>query len=303
MRWRSCAPNTADRLRLRRLLATSSQISVLPPDCSRSSATTAGTKLWRTRSRQGGAAGAGACRMHRLRNDERERPQLIAAAAAVAAPTFLIRAALLLRLSGDVAAGYWLEPVDQVGHLVFRFAPVEHRRCGNLRRRDIHVAVRTCRNSIGSDHLRIARIGTVLAIGANSTDGFGLDGCQIEVARIVDREPAVVWLVGVRAIPSITTPCLASLSHTTMLDGTPKLLIERTKPSGTFPPFFLVGMGQAILCYVGAGRMDYARRLMADCVRQAPAWRRSTAVPPPWVRSPKLRAEFMDAFIKAGLPD
>jgi TolB-like protein len=70
-----------------------------------------------------------------------------------------------------------------------------------------------------------------------------------------------------------------------------------------FPPFFLVGMGQAILCYVGADRMDDARRLMAECVRQAPAWRRSTAVPPPWVRSPQLRAEFMEAFVKAGLPD
>jgi TolB-like protein len=70
-----------------------------------------------------------------------------------------------------------------------------------------------------------------------------------------------------------------------------------------FPPFFLVGMGQAILCYVGADRMDDARILMADCVRQAPAWRRSTAVPPPWVRSPQLRAEFMEAFVKAGLPD
>ena len=70
-----------------------------------------------------------------------------------------------------------------------------------------------------------------------------------------------------------------------------------------FPPFFLVGMGQAILCYVGADRMDDARRLMAECIRQAPAWRRSTAVPPPWVRSPQLRAEFIEAFIKAGLPD
>jgi TolB-like protein len=70
-----------------------------------------------------------------------------------------------------------------------------------------------------------------------------------------------------------------------------------------FPPFFLVGMGQAILCYVGANRMDDARRLMAECVRQAPTWRRSTAVPPPWVRSPQLRAEFMEAFVRAGLPD
>jgi TolB-like protein len=70
-----------------------------------------------------------------------------------------------------------------------------------------------------------------------------------------------------------------------------------------FPPFFLVGMGQAILCYVGADRMDDARRLMAECIRQAPGWRRATAVPPPWVRSSQLRAEFMEAFIKAGLPN
>ena len=70
-----------------------------------------------------------------------------------------------------------------------------------------------------------------------------------------------------------------------------------------FPPFFLVGMGQAILCYVGADRMDDAQRLMKECIRQAPGWRRSTAVPPPWVRSPQLRAEFMEAFVKAGLPD
>ena len=70
-----------------------------------------------------------------------------------------------------------------------------------------------------------------------------------------------------------------------------------------FPPFFLVGLGQAILCYVGADRMDDARRLMAACIRQAPGWRRATAVAPPWVRSPKLRGEFMEAFIKAGLPD
>jgi TolB-like protein len=70
-----------------------------------------------------------------------------------------------------------------------------------------------------------------------------------------------------------------------------------------FPPFFLYGMGQAILCYVGADRLDDARRLMVECVRQAPGWRQSTAGPPPWVRSPRLRAELMEALIKAGLPD
>ncbi len=69
------------------------------------------------------------------------------------------------------------------------------------------------------------------------------------------------------------------------------------------PPFYLVGLAQAILCYVGAGRMDDARRLMTECLRQAPQWRRSTAVPPAWVRSPQLRADLMEAFVKAGLPD
>lgn len=84
--------------------------------------------------------------------------------------------------------------------------------------------------------------------------------------------------------------------HTDAADWTDRAL-------RAFPPFFLVGMGQAILCYVGADRMDDARRLMTECVRQAPGWRRSTVVPPPWVRSPQLRTEFMEAFIKAGLPD
>ena len=45
-----------------------------------------------------------------------------------------------------------------------------------------------------------------------------------------------------------------------------------------FPPSFLVGMTQAILCYVGAGRLEDARRLMSECLRRNPAWRRSTAV-------------------------
>jgi TolB-like protein len=70
-----------------------------------------------------------------------------------------------------------------------------------------------------------------------------------------------------------------------------------------FPPSFLVGMTQAILCYVAAGRLEDARRVMAECLRRNPAWRRSTAVPPLWVRSPQLRADLMAAFVKAGLPD
>jgi TolB-like protein len=70
-----------------------------------------------------------------------------------------------------------------------------------------------------------------------------------------------------------------------------------------FPPSFLVGTTQAILCYVGAGRLEDARKLMAECLRRVPGWRRSTTVAPQWVRSPELRTEFLEAFISAGLPD
>jgi len=41
---------------------------------------------------------------------------------------------------------------------------------------------------------------------------------------------------------------------------------------------------------------------MSECLRRNPAWRRSTAVAPQWVRSSKLRAELLEAFVKAGLP-
>ncbi len=70
-----------------------------------------------------------------------------------------------------------------------------------------------------------------------------------------------------------------------------------------FPPSFLVGMQQAILCYVGAGRLEDARRLMAECLRRTPGWSRSTHIPPQWIRSPELRAEFLEAFVAAGLPE
>jgi len=70
-----------------------------------------------------------------------------------------------------------------------------------------------------------------------------------------------------------------------------------------FPPSFLVGKQQSILCYVGARRLADARKLMAECLRLVPTWRRSTTVPPQWYRSTKLRAEIMDAFISAGLPE
>jgi hypothetical protein len=70
-----------------------------------------------------------------------------------------------------------------------------------------------------------------------------------------------------------------------------------------FPPAFFFGMTQAVLCYVGAGQLDDARRVIAECLRLNPKWRRSTSVSPPWVRSQKLRAELMEAFATAGLPE
>lgn len=70
-----------------------------------------------------------------------------------------------------------------------------------------------------------------------------------------------------------------------------------------FPPSFLVGKAQSILCYVGAGRLEDARKLMAQCLRLVPAWRRSTYPPPQWYRSTELRAELLEALVAAGLPD
>jgi TolB-like protein/class 3 adenylate cyclase len=70
-----------------------------------------------------------------------------------------------------------------------------------------------------------------------------------------------------------------------------------------FPPAFFVGLPVAIVCYVGAGRLEDAERMMAECLRRRPEWRRSTQVAPGWVRSPELRAKFREACIQAGLPE
>lgn len=70
-----------------------------------------------------------------------------------------------------------------------------------------------------------------------------------------------------------------------------------------FPPSFFVGTAQSILAYVGAGRLEDARKIMSQCLSRRTGWRRSTYIEPLWVRSPELRAEFLDAYIKAGLPE
>ncbi|MGY3132355.1 TolB-like protein [Bradyrhizobium sp. USDA 4501] len=67
------------------------------------------------------------------------------------------------------------------------------------------------------------------------------------------------------------------------------------------PPAHFVGRVQAILCYVGAGQLEAARKLMAQVLHQFPELRWSTVAAPHF--SPKLRAELLEAMIKAGLPE
>jgi TolB-like protein/class 3 adenylate cyclase/tetratricopeptide (TPR) repeat protein len=75
------------------------------------------------------------------------------------------------------------------------------------------------------------------------------------------------------------------------------------KAARAFPAAFFVGLPVAILCYVGAERLADAKKLMAECLRLRPQWRRSNHVAPGWVRSPELKAKLLDACIQAGLPD
>jgi TolB-like protein/class 3 adenylate cyclase len=68
-------------------------------------------------------------------------------------------------------------------------------------------------------------------------------------------------------------------------------------------PFFVPGLQIAIMCYVAAGRMDDAQRVMADCLRMIPSWRRSNPHELNGLRSPELRLKMREAHIKAGLPE
>jgi len=73
-----------------------------------------------------------------------------------------------------------------------------------------------------------------------------------------------------------------------------------------FPPYFIPGLQTAIMIYVGAGRIEDAQRVMADCLRMMPHWRRSTMPAiPEWngLRSPELRMKMREAYLKAGLPE
>ena len=71
-----------------------------------------------------------------------------------------------------------------------------------------------------------------------------------------------------------------------------------------FPPYFFPGLQIAIMCYVGAERIEDAQRVMADCLRMMPHWHRSTTIPE-WngLRSPELRIKMREAYLTAGLPE
>jgi tetratricopeptide (TPR) repeat protein len=69
-------------------------------------------------------------------------------------------------------------------------------------------------------------------------------------------------------------------------------------------PYFIAGLQIAIMCYVGAERIEDAQRVMADCLRMMPQWHRSTTIPE-WngLRSPELRIKMREAYLTAGLPE
>jgi TolB-like protein/class 3 adenylate cyclase len=70
-----------------------------------------------------------------------------------------------------------------------------------------------------------------------------------------------------------------------------------------FPPYFIPGLQVAIMIYVGAGRIEDAQRVMADCLRMVPHWSGSTMRENNGLRSPELRLKMREAQLKAGLPE
>jgi adenylate cyclase len=69
------------------------------------------------------------------------------------------------------------------------------------------------------------------------------------------------------------------------------------------PPNYSPGIAAAVVIYVGAGRLEDARRMMADCLRLRPGWRRGSVEEHVGARSVELRERMRGAFIAAGLPE
>jgi TolB-like protein len=67
-------------------------------------------------------------------------------------------------------------------------------------------------------------------------------------------------------------------------------------------PYYIGGLRVAIACYVGAGRLEDAQRVVADCLRLSPDWRRDPDAKY-GARSSEVRMKFREAFLRAGLPE
>jgi tetratricopeptide (TPR) repeat protein len=67
-------------------------------------------------------------------------------------------------------------------------------------------------------------------------------------------------------------------------------------------PFFIAGLRAAILCYVGAGRLGDAQKVLGEILRLSPKLRLST-MPPGGFRSPELIRKVREALLTAGLPE
>jgi tetratricopeptide (TPR) repeat protein len=67
-------------------------------------------------------------------------------------------------------------------------------------------------------------------------------------------------------------------------------------------PYYIGGLKIAIACYVEAGRMEDAQRVLADLFRLSPDWHLAKGWRGP-VRSPEVIMKFREAYRKAGLPE
>jgi tetratricopeptide (TPR) repeat protein len=67
-------------------------------------------------------------------------------------------------------------------------------------------------------------------------------------------------------------------------------------------PCYVGGLQVVIACYVGAGRLEDAQRVAADCLQLSPGWRRDPDTTY-GIRSPEIRMRFREAFLKARLPE
>jgi adenylate cyclase len=68
-------------------------------------------------------------------------------------------------------------------------------------------------------------------------------------------------------------------------------------------PYFIAGLTVAIMCYVGAGRLEDAEKIMADIRRLSPNWRDNPEAQYWGIRSPEIKEKMREAFLKAGMPE